>query len=587
MGNRKKIVTQRITRRQALLGASGIALSLGAITLRSARAESSFKWDRVTDILVVGSGAAASTAAITANQNGDDVLVVEKAPLTGGTAAKSAGVLWIPNNFTLKTKGIDDRKEDCMRYMVRFSYPGRYHASDATLGVSVAEYRLLEAFYDNASDAIDALRNNGDLDVGEWRMFALDRSATDYLDQVPENKVPTGRALGPLKKDGTMGLGIDMTTQLHAGIKRRGVPMLIGHRAVRVVMNTEGRVIGLECETAEETIKIHARKAVIFGTGGYAHNAEFVDMYQRAPFYGSCAMPWSTGDFINIAGAAGARMGDLSTAWRSQIVLDDALLARTLAAGVFFPPGDSMVQVNRHGVRAVNEKRNYNDRTEVHGYYDSSQADYPNHLMFMIYDRRSAEAYAGAYPFPATPTGAGYVLAGATMDELTSRLEARLGEVSTRTGGLSLSPSFAANLKQTIDRFNGYAKTGNDEEFQRGKAEYDKEWQPVFSPMSPDSGWPPNKNPNITMHPFMKDGPYYAIILAAGALDTCGGPAIDASARVLDTAGKPIPGLFGAGNCIASPSGEAYYGAGHTLGMATTFGYIAANAAHLEPTGDA
>ncbi len=576
-----------VTRREALIGAGAMTVSLGALTLDTAEAQAGVTWDHETDILVVGSGAAAASAAITANQNGDDVLVVEKAPITGGTAQKSAGVLWIPNNFTLKAKGIDDRKEDCLRYMVRFSYPQRFDTDSATLGVSEGEYRLLEAFYDNASDMVDSLRTHGDLSIGEWRMFALDRPTTDYLDNVPENKVPTGRALGPLKSDGTMGLGIDLMQQLHAALKRRGVPVLTNHRAAKLIMNANGRAIGLECDAAGKTVSIRARKAVIFGSGGYAHNVEFVDTYQSVSLLGACAMPWATGDFINIGGAAGARMGDLSTAWRSQIVLEEALQARTMAQGVFFPPGDSMLQVNRHGVRAVNEKRNYNDRTEAHGHYDPSHAEFPNLLLFMIYDQRSAEAFAGDYPIPASPDGASHVLTGATLEELTAHIAARLKEVSHRTGGLSLSAAFADNLKQTIARFNGYAKTGKDEEFQRGAAAYDNEWHMVFSPMRADTKWPANDGPSVTMYPIRDEGPYYAIILAAGALDTSGGPAIDASARVLDNANQPIPGLYGAGNCIASPSGEAYYGAGHTLGLATVFGYIAANAAHNEPRDDA
>jgi hypothetical protein len=246
-----------------------------------------------------------------------------------------------------------------------------------------------------------------------------------------------------------------------------------------------------------------------------------------------------------------------------------------------------MIQVNRYGVRVVNENRNYNDRTEIHGIYDPSQAEFPNQLLFMIYDQRTAEAFAGAYPIPADPGNTTYVLKGESLEDLAAKIDQRLSDIASKTGGISLAPSFAGNLKKTIDRFNGFARSGIDKDFQRGQAAYDSEWHQVFSPMKADSGWPPNEGPSITMYPIRNEGPYFAMIFAAGALDTCGGPAIDASARVLDTEDRPIPGLYGAGNCIGSPSGEAYWGAGHTLALSMTFGFIAANAAHREPRDNA
>jgi len=576
---------QGLTRRQLLAGAA--AASLGTITLSASRAKETGKWNHEADILVVGSGVGASTAAVVAHENGDAVIVIEKAPIPGGTSAKSAGVLWIPNNFTLKAKGIADEKDDCLKYMARYSYPERYDADSPNLGLSQSEYALLEASYDNSSDAVDKLRELGALNIAEWRMFALDRSATDYLDHVPENKVPTGRALGPIKDDGTMGGGVDMMAQLGAALRERNIPIMLGHRAMRLVVNEAGRVVGVEAESAGQVVSLRARKAVIFATGGYVHNPDFVARYQRNRLYGSCAMPWATGDFINIAGAGGARLGNMGGAWRTQIILEEALQSSKLAAGVFFPPGDSMLQVNRHGVRVVNENRNYNDRTEAHGIYDVSQAEFPNQLLFMIYDQRTAEGFAGAYPLPKTPTGAAHVLSGDSLESLTGKIGQRLGEITSRTGGLTLDPKFAENLRATISRFNGFARSGDDQDFRRGDAAYDSEWHMVFSPMAADTEWPKNDGPSITMHPLRDEGPYYAMILAAGCLDTNGGPVIDASARVLNTEDQPIAGLYGAGNCIASPSREAYWGAGHTLGLSLTFGYIAANAAHREQRDDA
>jgi len=570
------------TRRQVLVGTGAAVASASVISLGSASEEAAQKWNHETDILVVGSGVGACTAAVTAHENGDAVMVVEKAGFMGGTSFKSAGVLWVPNNFTLREKGIEDKKDDCIRYQARYSYPERFNAADDRLGLTEHEYALLEAFYDNASPAVDSLRKNKSLNVAEWRMFFLDRPATDYLDHVPENKVPAGRALGPVGQDGNIGLGAELMNQLIAALQAREIRSFMNHRVAALVQDADGRVIGVQADAGGTPVHFKARKAVIFASGGYVHNAEMTANYQPARLYGSCAMPAAEGDFINIAAAAGARLGNIGGAWRTQILLEEALQSSKIGSGVFFPPGDSALQVNKYGVRAVNENRNYNDRTEVHAIYDASRAEYPNQLMFMFYDQRTAEAFAGDYPLPAAPTDAAHVMSGATLEELTGKIGKRLAEIEAHTGGLSLAPEFLPNLEKTIGRFNEFATSGVDEDFQRGKHAYDSEWHQVFSPQKPDSGWPANKHPSVTMHPFRDEGPYYAIVLAAGALDTCGGPVIDAKARVLNTKDEPIAGLYGAGNCIASPSGDAYYGAGHTLGLSMTFGYIAANAAHNE-----
>lgn len=572
-----------ITRRRALLGAGAATVAAGATSLSARGAAAAEHWDREADIVIAGTGIGASTAAVAAHENGDAVIMFDKATVFGGTSAKTAAVLWIPNNFVLKERGIDDRKADCLKYMARFSYPQHFDPADATLGVSAEAYALLEAFYDNAAPAVDFLRQSGALDIAEWRMFALDHPATDYLAHVPENKVPQGRALGVRTQDGSLGIGVHMMKQMEQAVKNRDIPVLFGHRAVRLVQNDTGRVVGLEAEHDGKVVSIGARKAVIFATGGYAHNPDFVARHQRARQYGACALTSSTGDFINIAGAAGARIGNMSAAWRMQVMVEEALQAYALGIGVFLPPGDSSFQVNKYGRRAVNEASNYDDRAEVHAAFDPAKAEFPNQVMFWIYDQRTAEAFAGRHPLPEKPADSPYVIKGETLEALTARIGERLEKIAPDTGGLTLDPAFAQNLHATRERFNHFARTGVDEDFNRGASDYDTEWKRAWMPMRTDTDWPPNEGPNITLYPMRDKGPFYAMILGAGILDTCGGPAIDANARILDTSDAPIPGLYGAGNCIASPSAEAYWGGGCPLALSLTYGYIAANTAHREP----
>ena len=105
----------------------------------------------------------------------------------------------------------------------------------------------------------------------------------------------------------------------------------------------------------------------------------------------------------------------------------------------------------------------------------------------------------------------------------------------------------------------------------------------ILSRLGPGETWPSADQPNITMYPFRSEGPYYAILIGGGTLTTNGGPVSNPKAQVLNHADEPIPGLYGAGTCIANPSASAYWGGGATLGQAITFGYIAAVNASEEP----
>jgi predicted oxidoreductase len=145
-------------------------------------------------------------------------------------------------------------------------------------------------------------------------------------------------------------------------------------------------------------------------------------------------------------------------------------------------------------------------------------------------------------------------------------VQAELERHHELSGNLRLADDFAATLQATVARYNGFARTGLDADFHRGEQNIERHYSPALR----------DGLANPTMAPFADTGPYHCIILGAAAFDTCGGPVIDTRGRVVDTAGDPIVGLYAAGNCVASPAGQAYWSGGTTLGSALVFGYIAA-----------
>ena len=153
-------------------------------------------------------------------------------------------------------------------------------------------------------------------------------------------------------------------------------------------------------------------------------------------------------------------------------------------------------------------------------------------------------------------------------------LESRLESLGRDARGIRLDPGFAAALRGTVSRFNGFAESGTDEDFSRGSAPIDR-----FFHGEPKD----NPYPNPTMHPLSESGPYYATILGPSAIETKGGPRANAAGQILGADDRPVPGLYGVGNCVASPSGQAYLAGGSTFGPFITFGYLAAKSVVAEP----
>ena len=543
-------------------------------------------WDQETDVVVVGTGAAAFAAAVTARQAGAEVVILEKAASPGGTTLISGNTYWIPNNSKMRAEGLTDPREDALKYMARLSYPQLYDPESPTLGMPEHNFDLIATFYDTAAEAVDAFEEWGALysrmATGQGYSEKPEYGDPDYSADLPEDKAPYGRHVRPDPDRGGEGT---IPQQMQAWTDQNDVPLLTEHRVVGAFQNRLGQVVGVRAETADGAqVAIRARKAVVFGSGGFTQDPIKSLNYLRGPVFAGCGVGTNTGDFVDIGLALGAQLGNMNQAWWLQCPLEMALQSPVLpGADVWMAFGDSMVIVNKYGTRFMNEKITYNERGQSHHEWDARRREYRNLVQFMIYDdavAKNTAEWAFRFPVPQPDAAADYVISGDTWEDLAANISARLdalrgqGTISARIGpDVRLADDFVDRLGETVQRFNGFAESGEDEDFGRGSTPIQVAWH-----------GPPREEgmANPTMAPFRAEGPYHCILLGGMTLDTKGGPVTDTGARVLHAGGDPIPGLYAAGNCAASPSGQAYWSAGGTLGPALAFGYLAGQNAAAE-----
>jgi hypothetical protein len=436
------------------------------------------------------------------------------------------------------------------------------------------EYDGCRAIYESASPAAELLAER---DALPYRHCD---AVPDYWAELPEDEAPTGRVFVPRDARESMSDGgVNAIRTLSAAAERDGVDVRAGHRVQRL-LTSDGAVVGVEATASGgERVRVRARKAVIFASGGFTHDVELRRNHLSAPVFGGCAAMTNEGDFVRIGTPLGAQLRNMNYAWMCPVPLESAVARDPDMIGMFSVAGDSMIFVDKRGRRVVNEKLPYNELAQKFFEWDATAGEYPNLVLIQVWDQRSEDHSAsdeyGRLIVGRTGARDDHVLRGDTLEELADAIRDRLARHAPVTGGLAPADDFAQTLRASIDRFNELAREGRDEDFGRGE----RAVQQLFNGDVREE--PGRANP--TMWPIAGEGPYYAALVTGGTLDTKGGPKTTVDAQVVDDMDEPIPGLYGVGNCVASVSRRAYWAGGATIGPMIAFAHRAAHATDAEP----
>ena len=546
------------------------------------------------DLVVLGSGAGGMTAALSAAVLGLDVLLAEKAEWIGGTTSRSAGSLWVPN--TRHSPPGSDSLDKALGYlrtavgnrlrepmalsflqaapeMVAFledntsvafrAYP--YHPDYlATLQGATLSGRVVEPLpFDASVLGRDFAKIRPPLT--EFTLFGgmmVDRTDIGHLLGATKSLISlrhTVRLLSRFAADrlrfarGTrLVMGNALVGRLYHSLLQRGVTILTSTRA-KSLTESQGRVTGVVLQSAEGSSVVNSRAGVVLATGGYSHHSE---LRQRLMPSGllllSPVVEIAAGEGIMLGERAGGYLGTNHA--NNSFWAPISLRTRPNGSTAVFPhlvldrgkPG--LIAVTPEGSRFVSEATNYHLFVEA---MFAARKDSRATGCFLLCDHNFITKYGLGMvrPWRLNLRGAvadGYLTQTDTIEELAERLAI---------------PIHA--LVETIVRHNGFARTGVDEDFGKGRDAYQR-----------NLGDPTHK-PNPCIGPMAKP-PFYAIKVYPGDIGASCGLVTNENAQVLREDGTCVPGLYACGNDMDSIMAGIYPGPGITIGPAMTFGFLAA-----------
>lgn len=548
------------------------------------------------DVLVIGSGAAGLSAAVTAAWHGQKVILVEKDPVFGGATAWSGGWMWVPRNPLAQRAGI---VEDVSAPRTYLQHELGEHFDAARVDAFLEAAPHMVSFFERHT-ALQFADGNGIADIhgdtpgagtGGRSVIAAPYSAYG-LGRLLKRLRPTLRETSfmgmPIMAGADLGAFLTLTRNWRSALhvaKRLGRHLLglaIKGRATHLVngvalvarlaksaedlgvllwesapakslIHDQGRVAGAVVDTPKGPVAIHARKAVVLAAGGFPNDIERRKaLFPRTPTgQEHLALPplGANGDGLRLGESVGAAVAtDLVSpvAWCpvSAVPYKDGSVGH-------FP---HIIERGKPGIIGVlaNGKRFVN---EAGGYYDYAkamvdQAPGEEVASWLIcshpFQRRYGLGISRPFPLPVEPfIRSGYLKTGNTIAELANAC------------GID-----AQGLQATVEAFNRHARQGEDPEFGRGSTAYNRKQGDALH------------GPNPCVAPI-EQGPFYAVKVQPGSFGTFAGLKTNEHAQVLDANGQAIAGLYAAGTDMASIMGGHYPAGGINLGPAATFGYIA------------
>lgn len=551
------------------------------------------------DVVVVGSGAAGLTTAVTARKRGLNVVVLEKEPVFGGTTALSGGVLWIPLSKYGRQQNPQDSVQAVREYMMHETgayfdeaavqafiengpkmvefferetavefmptlYPD-YHP-DQVCGADIGR-SILAKPYDIRGLGKDMERlklplktitfmgmmfNSSNADLKHF--FRVTKSLTSFF-YVAKRLATHVKELALYRRGINVTSGNALAARLAKSALDLQIPILTNAPARQVLM-TDGRAVGVVAVIDGVETRVLAKQAVVLAAGGFPHDvkriAQAYPHVRRGHAHLSPTPAGNTGDGVSMAEQVGGSMEirlQQAAAWMPVSKVDFG----SGETGVFphlldrYKPG--VIGVLANGRRFVNESLSYHD---VGAAMIAACEGMQETAMWLICDKTALTKYGLGYVKPAPmPIGRflrnGYLLEGRTLAELANKA--------------GIDPT---TLEHTVREYNQTAVQGVDAQFGRGTTSFNRYLAD------------PDQRPNPCVAPIEK-GPFYAVKVVMGDLGTFDGVRTSVVGEVLRRDGSAIAGLYAVGNDRASVMGGNYPGAGITHGPNMTFGYVTAN----------